>query len=144
MEKSSENQKKLSIYNEIEDAPVLVEVTPLVLQLKIEKGRKQFEKTVRNISTKIEEVVDKWIGIENKIESVAKEIAPSNKEISSGGIYVIVSGMAGLILTRKCTFPIRFVTPVITSFAASTYFFPETHQNIRNMAWRYYQARFKS
>lgn len=80
----------------------MVEVTPLVLQLKIEKGRKQFEKTVRNISTKIEEVVDKWIGIENKIESVAKEIAPSNEEISSGGIYVIVSGMAGLILTRKC------------------------------------------
>ncbi|KAG5519520.1 hypothetical protein PMAC_001674 [Pneumocystis sp. 'macacae'] len=137
-------KKKLSIYSEAEDVPVSVEVTPLVLQLRIEKSRKWLEKTVKSISAKIEEAVDKWIGIENRIERVAEEIAPSKEEILSGGMYVMVAGMAGLILTRKRAFPIRFATPVITSFAASTYFFPQTHKNIRNMVWRYYQTRFKS
>lgn len=50
---------------------------------------------------KIEQVVDKWIGIENKVEKITKELVPSNGEIISGGLYVMIAGMAGLILTRK-------------------------------------------
>ncbi|KAG4304231.1 hypothetical protein PORY_002412 [Pneumocystis oryctolagi] len=135
---------QLSIYNETEDEPFLVKAEPSFLQLKIERGRKHLQNKAKDISVKIEEVVDKWIGIENSVEKLAKEIVPLNGEILSGGIYVMVSGMAGLILTRKRSFPIRFITPMITSFVSSIYLFPETHKNIRNVIWKYNQTRFKT
>ncbi|KAG4302400.1 hypothetical protein PCK1_001382 [Pneumocystis canis] len=130
---------KLSIYSETEEDPVLIDIPPSILQLKIQQGRQQLQKTIQNVTKNIENVVDQWIHIENKIENIAKELAPSNGEILSGGIYVFIAGMSGLILTRKRIFPIRFITPAILSLTASTYFFPETHKNLRCMIWKYYQ-----
>ncbi|KAG4302409.1 hypothetical protein PCK1_001391 [Pneumocystis canis] len=142
MTKFNNFNEKLSIYSEIEDDPISIEIPPSNLQLKIQQGRKQFQKTVQNVTENIEKVINKWIHIENKIENIAKELAPSNGEILSGGIYVLIAGMSGLILTRKRIFPIRFITPAVTSLAASTYFFPETHKNLRHMIWKHNQNYF--
>ncbi|QSL66569.1 hypothetical protein MERGE_000951 [Pneumocystis wakefieldiae] len=143
MTESIFQDKKLPIYNKEENEVVLVKVPPSTLQLKVCSSRNLLEKNVKNISMKIEQVVDKWIGIENKVEKITKELVPSNGEIISGGLYVMIAGMAGLILTRKRSFLIRFTTPIFISLAASTIFLPETHRNFRNIMWKYKQNYFQ-
>ncbi|KTW26478.1 hypothetical protein T552_02959 [Pneumocystis carinii B80] len=134
--------KKLPIYNKEENEVTLIKIPPSTLQLKISQSRNQLEKNVKDVSMRIENIVDKWIGIENKVEKFAKELVPSNGEIISGGIYVMIAGMAGLILTQRRSFSIRFMTPIFISLAASTIFLPETHRNFRNMIWKYKQNYF--
>ncbi|EMR09464.1 hypothetical protein PNEG_02406 [Pneumocystis murina B123] len=142
MTESVFEDKKLPIYNKEENEVTLIKIPPSTLQLKIRQSRNQLEKNVKDVSIKIEKIIDKWIGIENKVEKFTKELVPSNGEIISGGIYVMIAGMAGLILTRKRSFTIRFMTPIFISLAASTIFLPETHRNFRNMIWKYKQNYF--
>jgi organizing structure protein 2 len=79
----------------------------------------------------MEHLIDRWVGIEGKIEKELVEIAPKNGEsLLPGGIYVLVSGMAGSILARNRMLPLRLLTPVLTTILSAMYLLPETSSNV--------------
>ena len=83
----------------------------------------------------IRELVNSWIGVEHSIEKTLKQVAPKKQEspLIPGALYALVCGMAGSIVARNRALPIRILTPLTVSIAASAYFIPEATRNVYNL-----------
>ncbi|OLL25400.1 hypothetical protein NEOLI_001224 [Neolecta irregularis DAH-3] len=122
---------KLSIYDPPEPTLVLEELPPMLLQTHFRIGREWVNKKYRHTRCGIDNLVDRWISLEGKIEKTANEVKPMNGEkVMPGGMYVVISGMAGSILSRNRLFPVRLAMPILTSIGAAIYFLPQTSRNI--------------
>ena len=78
--------------------------------------------------------------LENSFTQTIASLAPpkeSGEQLMPGTIYVLVSAMAGSIVTRRSNILLRFSVPVVAGITAGNVFIPTTMQNIRELLWKY-------
>lgn len=90
--------------------------------------------------------MDRWIGVENAVESElcmfvfssnthppedkVSSLIPDDEPITPGILYVGVSTLAGSIFTRYRSLPLRILTPPILFTLSLNYFLPKTAHNL--------------
>ena len=80
----------------------LTRTEPTPLQISIHNTRKSVLKTYHQARNVVNDIVNRWIGIEQQVEGTLKEIAPKGEEtIIPGAIYTGIAGMGGSILARN-------------------------------------------
>jgi MICOS complex subunit MIC26 len=82
--------------------------------------------------------------LEQSFTQTIASLAPprgSNEQVLPGAIYVLVSAMAGSIVTRRNNILLRFSVPVAAGITAGNFFIPITMRNIGDLAWSY-EKRF--
>ena len=82
--------------------------------------------------------------LENSFTQTIASLAPpkeSNEQLLPGTIYVLVSAMAGSILTRRSNILLRFSVPLAAGITAGNFFIPITVHNIGGLIWSY-EERF--
>jgi organizing structure protein 2 len=67
---------------------------------------------------------------------------PADESLTPGGIYVLISGLTGSVLTRTRSLPIRWLAPPLFALASAPYFLPKTSSNIRAYLSRVENAHF--
>jgi len=82
--------------------------------------------------------------MEHSVASTVASLAPSattNETLMPGLIYVLVSAMAGSILTRNRNLLLRATVPVLFGVSAGYVAIPVTMRNVGNLVWTY-EERF--
>ncbi|OKL55698.1 hypothetical protein UA08_08991 [Talaromyces atroroseus] len=78
--------------------------------------------------------------VENAFTNTVASLAPSpesGERILPGGVYVIVSAMAGSIVSRNRGIILRTATPLAFGTVAAWSLLPVTMRNISDLAWEY-------
>lgn len=78
--------------------------------------------------------------LENSFTQTVASLAPpkeSGERVMPGGLYVLVSAMAGSIVTRNRNILLRASVPVAVAVAASYALLPLTTRNVGNLIWTY-------
>ncbi|KAK8156662.1 apolipo protein O-domain-containing protein [Phyllosticta citrichinensis] len=78
--------------------------------------------------------------LENSFTQTVASLAPpkeSGERVMPGGLYVLVSAMAGSIVTRNRNILLRASVPVAVGVAASYALLPLTTRNVGNLIWTY-------
>lgn len=78
--------------------------------------------------------------IENAFTNTVASLAPSpesGERLLPGGVYVIVSAMAGSIVSRNRGVFLRTASPLAFGTAAAWYLLPVTMRNISDLVWEY-------
>ncbi|KAL9095533.1 MAG: hypothetical protein Q9165_002404 [Trypethelium subeluteriae] len=82
--------------------------------------------------------------LENSFTQTIASLAPprdSNEQLLPGVIYVLVSAMAGSIITRRSNILLRFSVPLAAGITAGNVFLPITTRNVGQLIWSY-EERF--
>ncbi|KAL1620353.1 hypothetical protein SLS54_006137 [Diplodia seriata] len=78
--------------------------------------------------------------LENSFTSTVASLAPpkeSGEKVMPGAIYVLVSAMAGSIVTRNRNILLRSTVPVAVGIVASWAILPLTTRNVGDLVWTY-------
>ncbi|KAI9680259.1 MAG: hypothetical protein M1822_007258 [Bathelium mastoideum] len=78
--------------------------------------------------------------LENAFTQTIASLAPpkeSNEQLMPGSIYVLVSAMAGSIVTRRSNILLRFSVPLAAGITAGNFFIPITMRNVGDLIWQY-------
>ncbi|KAK8217883.1 apolipo protein O-domain-containing protein [Phyllosticta capitalensis] len=78
--------------------------------------------------------------LENSFTSTVASLAPpkeSGERVMPGALYVLVSAMAGSIVTRNRNIVLRASVPLAVGVAASYALLPLTTRNVGNLIWTY-------
>lgn len=78
--------------------------------------------------------------LEHSFTSTVASLAPpptANEALVPGMIYVLVSAMAGSIITRNRNILLRATVPVIFGVTAGYVAIPVTMRNVGNLVWKY-------
>lgn len=78
--------------------------------------------------------------LENSFTSTIASLAPpkeSGEKVMPGAIYVLVSAMAGSIVTRNRNILLRSTVPVAVGIVASWAILPITSRNVGDLLWTY-------
>ncbi|KAF8317895.1 hypothetical protein DL93DRAFT_2095465 [Clavulina sp. PMI_390] len=127
------SSKRLSIYPEPEPEVVLEEVHT-ELERTIGTARTHATMAYDNSRSQVHSLVDKWIGVEAKVEHRVKSLIPKDETITPGILYVGVATMAGSILGRTRALPVRILLPPTLFLISFPYFLPKTAHNVRAYA----------
>jgi MICOS complex subunit MIC26 len=93
-----------SIYDPPAPTQELIREDPTPLESGIRDTRRQIFHVYSTAKNTILDGVDKWIGVERKVERTLKEIAPKGEEtLLPGAVYVGIAGMGGSIIARNRT-----------------------------------------
>ncbi|OCK78560.1 hypothetical protein K432DRAFT_435901 [Lepidopterella palustris CBS 459.81] len=99
-------------------------------------------------ATKAEDAVNsaltKTLNLEHSFTSTIRSLAPpkeSNEKLLPGTLYVLVSAMAGSIVTRNRNILLRASVPVAVGIGAAYAVLPLTMRNVGDLAWKY-EERF--
>ncbi|KAF2201888.1 hypothetical protein GQ43DRAFT_480336 [Delitschia confertaspora ATCC 74209] len=82
--------------------------------------------------------------LEHSFTSTIRSLAPpkeSNEKLLPGALYVLVSAMAGSIVTRNRNILLRATVPVAVGIGAAYAVLPLTMKNVGDLAWTY-EERF--
>jgi len=80
------------------------------------------------------------LNMEHSVASTVASLAPpptANEALMPGLIYVLVSAMAGSILTRNRNILLRASVPVLFGVTAGYVAIPVTMRNVGNLVWTY-------
>lgn len=89
---------------------------------------------------KVNGALTEALRLENSFTGTVASLAPpkeSGEKIMPGAIYVLVSAMAGSIVTRNRNILLRTTVPVAVGIAASYAILPLTTRNVGDLAWSY-------
>ena len=89
---------------------------------------------------KLNQSVDSAFDLEESFTQTIASLAPpreSGEKLMPGGIYVLVSAMAGSILTRNRSIVLRATVPLALGIGAGWVVIPITMANIAELAWKY-------
>ena len=78
--------------------------------------------------------------LENNFTSTIASLAPApetGEKLLPGGIYVLVTAMAGSIMTRNRGLLLRGTGPLVLGVSAGWVLIPHTMRNIGDLAWRW-------
>ncbi|KAF8456763.1 apolipo protein O-domain-containing protein, partial [Kalaharituber pfeilii] len=92
------------------------------------------------LSHRFNEYLNQYLHYEHTVTSTVASLAPpkgSGEQVVPGSIYVLVTAMAGSILTRRRIWPIRILTPIVVATGASWYFLPLTTRNVGELLWHF-------
>ncbi|KAF8512940.1 apolipo protein O-domain-containing protein, partial [Hysterangium stoloniferum] len=80
--------------------------------------------------TRLQGVVDRWIGVEHAIERRVKSLKANDESLTPGALYVGVATLTGSVLARNRNFLLRFSLPPALFLLSMNHFLPKTSQNI--------------
>lgn len=99
-------------------------------------------------ATKAEDTLNaaltKTLKLEHSFTSTIRSLAPpkeSNEQLLPGSLYVLVSAMAGSIVTRNRNILLRASVPVAIGLGTAYAVLPLTMRNVGNLVWTY-EERF--
>ena len=125
--------------------------TPVVRNAPTDRLAAQIARTrlfIHGYAARAEDAVNNGMGrilnAEQSFTSTVASLAPpkeSNERLLPGGIYVLVSAMAGSIVSRNRNILLRGITPLAAGVVAANYFIPRTTENVGGLIWKY-ESRF--
>ncbi|KAL1630903.1 hypothetical protein SLS56_004716 [Neofusicoccum ribis] len=89
---------------------------------------------------KVNDALTEALRLENSFTGTIASLAPpkeSGEKVMPGAIYVLVSAMAGSIVTRNRNILLRTTVPVAVGIAASYAILPLTTRNVGDLVWTY-------
>ncbi|OCL02627.1 hypothetical protein AOQ84DRAFT_443257 [Glonium stellatum] len=92
----------------------------------------------------LNETLTKALKLEHSFTSTIRSLAPpkeSNERLLPGSLYVLVSAMAGSIVTRNRNILLRASVPVAIGLGTAYAVLPLTMRNVGNLVWTY-EERF--
>ncbi|KAI9792747.1 MAG: hypothetical protein M1833_001028 [Piccolia ochrophora] len=91
---------------------------------------------------RVNDMMTSFLDLETSFTSTVASLAPpkeSGEKLLPGVIYVLVSAMAGSIVTRNRGLLLRTTVPVAIGIGASWALLPLTTRNVADLAWQYEQ-----
>ncbi|KIK93215.1 hypothetical protein PAXRUDRAFT_829177 [Paxillus rubicundulus Ve08.2h10] len=116
---------KLSIYPKPSPTIVLLD-TPSPLELRIGQVRREVCGYYSGARGQVQDVVNRWIHVEETIESRIKSFRDPSEPLNPGLLYTGVSALTASVLVRSRSLPTRFVLPPLSLLGAFAYFLPRT------------------
>ncbi|KAH7907074.1 apolipo protein O-domain-containing protein [Hygrophoropsis aurantiaca] len=132
-ETGTETRDKLPIY----PAPtpdILLLSTPSTLETRIGEVRREVTHALGLAHGRVQGVVDRWIGVEEAVESRIKSFRDPTEPLTPGILYVGVSTLTASILTRSRALPTRFLLPPSLLLFSFAHFLPKTAANVGEYA----------
>jgi MICOS complex subunit MIC26 len=80
------------------------------------------------------------LNLENSFTSTIASLAPdpsTGEKLLPGGIYVLVSAMAGSIVARNRNILLRATGPIAIGIGAGWVLLPHTMRNVSDLVWKY-------
>lgn len=90
--------------------------------------------------TSFNNFLSRVLRVENAFTNTIASLAPSaesGERLLPGGVYVVVSAMAGSIVSRNRCIILRSATPLAFGTVAAWTLLPVTTRNIADLAWEY-------
>ena len=82
----------------------------------------------------------RFLSVESSFTSTIASLAPdpsTNEHLMPGALYVLVSAMAGSIISRNRSLFLRASVPVAVGIGAGWVVLPHTMRNVSDLAWTY-------
>ncbi|KAL4254768.1 MICOS complex subunit [Abortiporus biennis] len=122
-------QDKLPIYPQ-PDPEIVLQETPSELEKQIGKVRRRLTATYDDAHGRVQEVVSKWIGVEQAVEHRVKSIIDPNESLTPGLLYVGVATLTGSVITRNRLLLWRILLPPTLLALSLNHFLPKTSHNL--------------
>ncbi|KAG6335103.1 hypothetical protein ID866_3992 [Astraeus odoratus] len=116
---------KLPIYPRPSPTLVLLD-TPSSLELRIGEVRRELCGHYAGARAHVQGVIDRWIHIENMVESRIKSFRDPTEPLNPGLLYTGVSALTASVFARSRSLPTRFLLPPLSFLGAFIYFLPRT------------------
>ncbi|PIL23167.1 hypothetical protein GSI_14476 [Ganoderma sinense ZZ0214-1] len=123
-----EAREKLPIYPIPQPEVVLVE-TPSELEKQIAVARRAVTGTYLDALSRVQEVVSRWIGVEQAVESRVKSLIAPDEPLTPGILYVGVATLTGSVVARNRIFW-RLALPPALFLLSLNHFLPKTSHNV--------------
>lgn len=117
--------EKLSIYPSPTPTLVLLD-TPSPLELRIGQVRRDVCGYYSGARTQVQGVIDRWIRVEEAVESRLKSFRDPAESLNPGLLYTGVSTLTASVVVRSRSLPVRFLLPPLSFIGAFAYFLPRT------------------
>ncbi|KAH7927019.1 hypothetical protein BV22DRAFT_1032243 [Leucogyrophana mollusca] len=124
-----ETREKLPIYPTPTPEIVLLS-TPSTLETRIGEVRREVRSVFDSAHARVQGVVDRWIGVEEAVESRIKSFRDPTEPLTPGILYVGVSTLTASILSRSRGLPTRFLLPPTLLLLSFAQFLPRTAANV--------------
>ncbi|EJF56807.1 hypothetical protein DICSQDRAFT_183610 [Dichomitus squalens LYAD-421 SS1] len=135
-----EAHEKLPIYPTPEAEVILVE-TPSELEKQIAVARRAVTGTYLDARSRVQEVVSRWIGVEQAVESRVKSLVAPDEPLTPGVLYVGVATLTGSVLARNRLFW-RLTLPPTLFLLSLNHFLPKTSHNVSQYLGSLEEAHF--
>ncbi|KAG1738011.1 apolipo protein O-domain-containing protein [Suillus lakei] len=126
---SSSGQTKLSIYPTPIPELMLLD-TPSALEKQIGMVRREITGYYTGVHSKAQGVIDRWISVEEKVETRIKSFRDPTEPLNPGLLYTGISALTTSVLTRSRALPTRILLPPTALVGAFMYFLPGTASRV--------------
>ncbi|KAI0628586.1 apolipo protein O-domain-containing protein [Trametes polyzona] len=123
-----ETRDKLPIYPTPDPEIILVE-TPSELEKQIGVARRAVTATYLDAHARVQNVISRWIGVEQAVESRVKSLVAPDEPLTPGILYVGVATLTGSVLARNRLFW-RLTLPPTLLVLSLNHFLPKTTHNV--------------
>ncbi|KAH8920710.1 hypothetical protein BT69DRAFT_1222459, partial [Atractiella rhizophila] len=130
-----------TLYSKPEPPKLLVQ-EQLPLQNQIRDTRLLVQDYYKQATEQARGLTDRWIRWERGVEDEVHRVLPKDEKLTPGILYVGVSFLAGSLVARGRSFPIRLLLPPTFLVGSSVYFLPKTSQSIRSYYNHHESSRF--
>ncbi|KIJ64200.1 hypothetical protein HYDPIDRAFT_28642 [Hydnomerulius pinastri MD-312] len=125
--------EKLPIYPTPSATLVLLD-TPSPLELRIGQVRRELCGYYSGAQAQVQGVVDRWIHVEEVVESRIKSFRDPTEPLNPGLLYTGISALTASIFVRSRRLPTRIILPPLSLLAAFAYFLPRTAERVGDWA----------
>ncbi|TVY62739.1 MICOS subunit MIC26 [Lachnellula suecica] len=112
------------------------------LAVQIGKSRMFLYAHVAAAETKVNEIMDSALDLEQSFTSTIASLAPprsSGEKLMPGALYVLVAAMTGSIVSRNRNILLRGAVPLAVGIGAGWVVLPITMRNVSDLVWKYEQ-----
>ncbi|KAH8081340.1 apolipo protein O-domain-containing protein [Cristinia sonorae] len=120
---------KLPIYPR-PDPEIVLQENPSELERQIGIARRAVTHTYLEGHAKVQEVVSRWIGVEQAVEHRVKSIVAADEPLTPGILYVGVATLTGSIIARNRFIGTRLLLPPTLFLLSLNHFLPKTSHNL--------------
>ncbi|THH20469.1 hypothetical protein EUX98_g8577 [Antrodiella citrinella] len=124
-----DSRDKLPIYPRA-GSEILLQETPSELERQIGVARQAVTSTYFDSHARVQEVVSRWIGVEQAVERRVKSFIAPDEPLTPGVLYVGVATLTGSILARNRFLFTRLVLPPTLFFLSLNHFLPKASSNL--------------
>ncbi|OJA18202.1 hypothetical protein AZE42_08882 [Rhizopogon vesiculosus] len=130
---SNSGPMKLSIYPTPIPELVLLD-TPSALEKRIGMVRREITGYYTGVHSQAQGIIDRWINIEEKVESRIKSFRDPTEPLNPGLLYTGISALTTSVITRSRGLPTRILLPPAALAGAFLYFLPRTTSRVGSYA----------
>ncbi|KAL9120591.1 MAG: hypothetical protein Q9187_002857 [Circinaria calcarea] len=110
------------------------------LALQVRRARLSLYSLSASAETRINDIMTRFLSLESSFTSTIASLAPdptTNEHLMPGALYVLVSAMAGSIISRNRNILLRASVPVAVGIGAGWVVLPHTMRNVGDLVWKY-------